>query len=155
MKFFQVPVGGDGMVEEELNRFLRAHRVLRVEREMTRREGAPAWAVCVEYLEGVGGGSGGAGARRGEDRKVDYKELLNEADFAVFSALRELRKTLAEVEGVPVYAVFTNEQLARIAQERPKTKADLEKVEGVGAARVEKFGERVLGVVVDSAVVPP
>jgi superfamily II DNA helicase RecQ len=151
LKFFQVPVGGDGMVEEELNRFLRAHRVLRVEREMTRREGASAWAVCVEYLEGAGGGADGAGARR----KVDYKEVLNEADFAVFSALRELRKILAEAEGVPVYAVFTNDQLAKIAQEKPKTKADLEKVEGVGAARVEKFGERVLGGVVDSTVVPP
>jgi hypothetical protein len=43
---------------------------------------------------------------------VDYKEVLNEADFAVFSRLRDLRKVIAEKEAVPAYAIFTNEQLA-------------------------------------------
>jgi hypothetical protein len=43
---------------------------------------------------------------------VDYKEVMNEADFAVFSRLRDLRKVIAEKEAVPAYAIFTNEQLA-------------------------------------------
>lgn len=154
LRFFQIPVDG-GAAEEELNKFLRSHRVLRIDREMTRRESSPAWAVSVEYLEGAGPSASTSGTRRSEERKVDYKEVLNTADFSVFSELRELRKSLAEAEGVPVYAVFTNDQLAKFAQARPATKAALEKVEGVGAAKVEKYGERVLAVISATAVIPP
>jgi superfamily II DNA helicase RecQ len=78
--------------------------------------------------------------------------MLSAADFGIFSALRELRKSLAEAEGVPVYAVFTNEQLAKFAQNRPATKVALEKVEGVGVAKVEKYGERVLAAIAAEAV---
>ncbi|MDA9120080.1 HRDC domain-containing protein, partial [Opitutales bacterium] len=39
---------------------------------------------------------------------VDYKEILEPADFACFVRLRELRKELAKKEEVPAYAIFTN-----------------------------------------------
>ena len=43
MQFFQIPaVGGEGMVEE-VNRFLRTHRVLRVQRELVLRDDLPCW----------------------------------------------------------------------------------------------------------------
>ena len=100
-----------------MNAFLRSHRVLKVDRELVQRETASAWAVCVEYLEGsVSGVAGPRGSGRGEDKKIDYKAVLSEGAFAVFSLLRDLRKTLAEAEGVPIYAVFTNEQLAKAAR---------------------------------------
>ena len=152
LKFFQIPASGE-LAEEELNKFLRSHRVLRLDRELTRRDSSPAWVVCVEYLEGAEPAIGST--RRSEERKVDYREVLNAQDFSVFSALREVRKSLAEAEGVPVYAVFTNDQLAKFAQIRPASRAALEKVEGVGAAKVEKYGERVLAVISATAVIPP
>ena len=40
--------------------------------------------------------------------------------------------------------MFTNEQLARMVQGREMTKAAPEKVAGVGDARIEKYGPRVL-----------
>ena len=48
--------------------------------------------------------------------RIDYKEVLDEKTFALFSKLREKRKVLAEKDAVPVYSVFTNEQLAQMAQ---------------------------------------
>jgi superfamily II DNA helicase RecQ len=45
--------------------------------------------------------------------KVDYKDILTPEEFTLFSKLREVRKKLAEENGLPVYAVCTNEQLAR------------------------------------------
>jgi superfamily II DNA helicase RecQ len=78
---------------------------------------------------------------------VDYKELLKPEEFQVFSRLRDWRKAVAEKEGVPVYTVLTNEQLAQIVQKRINTKAGLKEIEGVGEARVEKYGEAVLKVV--------
>ena len=45
---------------------------------------------------------------------MDYKEILKSEDFAVFARLRDLRKEIAQAEAVPVYTVFTNEQLAQL-----------------------------------------
>ena len=40
--------------------------------------------------------------------------------------------------------VFTNEQLAQMVQGRATTRSDLEKIDGVGDARIEKYGPRFL-----------
>ena len=57
-----------------------------------------------------------------------------------------MRKEIAQAEGVPVYTIFTNEQLAQMVQSRATTKAALEKIAGVGDARIEKYGARMLEV---------
>src|SRR4051794_14851410 len=75
---------------------------------------------------------------------VDYRERLKPEDFAVFARLRDLRKEIAQAEAVPVYTVFTNEQLAQMVQMRATTRAALEQIAGVGDARIEKYGARVL-----------
>jgi len=46
--------------------------------------------------------------------------------------------------GVPPYAVFTNEQLAEMVRRPVQTLAGLAGIDGVGAARVEKYGPAVL-----------
>jgi superfamily II DNA helicase RecQ len=66
--------------------------------------------------------------------------VLNEADFVVFSKLRDLRKAVAEKEGAPAYSVFTNEQLAAMVTGRVESQAALGKIDGVGSARLEKYG---------------
>lgn len=64
----------------------------------------------------------------------------------MFARLRALRKTLAEQEGVPAYALFTNEQLAGMVQRRVRTVGDLREIDGVGEARVEKYGGAFLDI---------
>ncbi len=76
--------------------------------------------------------------------------MLNEQDFALFAKLRDLRKTLAEQEGVPAYALFTNEQLARMVQQRVTSKAALAEIEGVGASRLEKYGDAFLQLLLEA-----
>ncbi len=76
--------------------------------------------------------------------RIDYREVLNDKDFALFAKLRDLRKTLAEQESVPAYAVFNNGQLAAMVQKRVTSKAALAAIEGVSAARIEKYGEAFL-----------
>ena len=129
----------------ELNRFLGSHRVIGVEKHLVTTGGTgPVWVFCVEYLRGPapeGRGSGGSATP-----KVDYREVLSPEDFAVFSRLREVRKGLAERDGVPPYSVFTNEQLAVMVRQRVADTAGLEKIDGVGAARLEKYGAAVLEV---------
>ncbi len=79
--------------------------------------------------------------------KIDDKAVLDAPTFALFSKLREVRKELAEKENLPAYAVFTNEQLAEVARRRCVIAADLGKIDGIGTARVEKYGAAVAAAV--------
>jgi len=139
-RFFTVPVVGGDEAAAELNRFLASHRIFAVDRHLARDGSTSLWAVCVSF-EPASGSDGATTAKRG---KVDYKEVLSEADFAVFAALRTLRKELAEREGVPPYALFTNEQLAEIVTRPARSLADLGGIPGIGAARVDKYGQSFL-----------
>ena len=77
------------------------------------------WAFCVELADGAPPGIGARTGTGAAKERIDYKEVLSPADFAVFSKLREVRKALAEKEAIPAYSVFTNEQLAQIVREKP------------------------------------
>ena len=87
-----------------------------------------------------------AASGSGESQKIDWREALDEESFRVFAALRAWRKERAKADGVPIYAVATNEQLAAISRDRAGTKAALAKVEGFGAGRMAKYGDAILAV---------
>ena len=138
-RLFSIPATGDTEAEEELNRFLRSHRAVSVQKELVQGGQTAYWCFCVEYLPGSQPEGKGGGRQR-----VDYKEILSAEDFAVFVRLREARKELAGKEAIPVYAVSTNEQLAEMAKSRAATLADLKKIDGFGDAKTEKYGETFL-----------
>lgn len=142
LKLFMLPVKNMSAAEAEMNGFLRSHRVLAVKKEFVPDGENSFWTFCVEYLDGTTGtGAPGLG---GKLPKVDYKEVLKPEEFEVFSRLREWRKAVAEKQGVPVYTVLTNEQLAQMVQKRVSSKAALKEIEGVGEARVAKYGDALL-----------
>lgn len=58
---------------------------------------------------------------------------------------------MAEAEGVAVFAVATNEQLAQFVRERVRDAAGLKAVAGFGAARAEKYGEEFLKVLAEAS----
>ena len=95
-----------------------------------------AWAVCVGYLDR----GGHPAPEQGQGKRVDYREVLSESDFAVYAKLRSLRKSMAENEGLPAYTFFTNEQLAAMVQQRATSLRALEEIPGVGAARSRSTG---------------
>jgi superfamily II DNA helicase RecQ len=144
LKLFVLPLKNLGEAEAEMNAFLRSRRVLAVKKEFVPDGENSFWTFCVEHLDGPAGASVLPGK---SGPKVDYKEVLKPEEFQVFSRLREWRKGVAEKEGVPVYAVLTNEQLAQIVQKKASSKAGLKEIEGVGDARVEKYGQALLQVV--------
>lgn len=144
LKFFQIPTLGGGLLEDDLNAFLRAHRVLAVQRELVREGPGVYWALCVEYLPQAPARPGQSASQPSGNAKIDYREVLSAQDFETFSRLRKLRKEMAERDGVPVYAVFTNEQIAAMVTSRADSLAALRRIDGVGDARVEKYGEAFL-----------
>ncbi len=140
MRFFTVDALLPDAGEQELNAFLASNRILSVKKELVCLETRAFWTFCIEY-----GHSGAAVEKRdGRKDRVDYKDVLNVKEFAVYSRLRELRKKLAEEKGVPAYAVFTNAQLAEMVQRNVRTHKDLSAIAGIGDARVAEFGDAFL-----------
>jgi superfamily II DNA helicase RecQ len=143
---FLLPLWSDSPEQEELNRFIRAHRIIQTRKELVTVNEQHHWAILVEYLEGQD-----KTAAEAAKSKVDYKEILSPEDFTLFSKLRETRKKLAEDSGLPVYAVCTNEQLAEIAKQKPKTVAECTKIEGIGQGKAEKFVPALIAVIHEPA----
>lgn len=137
IEFFTVPILNADQARDELNRFIMGHRVISIDRNFVQDGPNSAWAFCIGYETT----ENAAPAKRG---KIDYREVLSDQDFSVFVKLRNLRKEWAEREGVPAYAVFTNEQLAEMVTRPVRSKADILALPGVGEARIEKYGDAFL-----------
>ena len=139
-KVFTIPVTSPEAAENDLNAFLASHRVLTVERRWI-EDGTNSFLwFCVEYHTPRGSSSEPRTNSRSNNARVDYREVLSPEDFAVFAKLRDVRKEIATAEAVPVYMVFTNEQLAQVVKTRVATKTDLAKISGLGIVRVRHFG---------------
>jgi ATP-dependent DNA helicase RecQ len=65
----------------------------------------------------------------------------------LFDALREARRALAASAGVPAYLVFHDSTLREIATARPRSLGELSAIDGVGAAKLERYGEAMLDAV--------
>jgi superfamily II DNA helicase RecQ len=143
LRFFAIPVRAAHQLEAELNGFLSAHRILAVDRKFVEVGENSFWAICVDYLPSESPSSAGSSAF-GKKPRIDYREILPPQEFAIFIQLRELRKQVAQAEAVPVYTIFTNDQLAEMVRRKVKTNSDLQAIEGVGEARVGKYGPQFL-----------
>ncbi|MBN2291350.1 MAG: HRDC domain-containing protein [Pirellulales bacterium] len=146
-KIIAISAIGDLDAEEELNRFLRSHRVISAKKELVQTSTTSYWCFCIEYIDGPPSGREKESSRR----RVDYKEVLSESDFAVFVQLREVRKQLATDEAIPVYVVCTNEQLAEMARNRSESISNLKKINGFGEAKAEKYGSAFLKAIQESS----
>lgn len=73
--------------------------------------------------------------------------LLSPVDPQLFERLRQLRKELAEEEGVAPFVIFHDKTLRTIAGHRPMTLSALRDISGIGEVKVERYGRRVLNVV--------
>ena len=65
----------------------------------------------------------------------------------LFEALRSLRLELAREESVPPFIVASDRTLRDIAMLRPRTLVELTRAHGIGAAKAERYGRRILATV--------
>jgi len=140
--FFTIPVVGSKQLETELNTIINQNVVVNIDKYFVAAGENSFWSICLTTAQGQVGST--APASPGKRKSVDYKDVLSADDFAIYAELRKLRKQISDAEGVPAYAVFTNEQLARIVTDKVDSDTDLLAIDGVGKGRVEKYGGRFL-----------
>ncbi len=68
------------------------------------------------------------------------KSEKEELEETLFQELRELRKQVADDQGIPPYLVFNDATLKEMAKEMPVTLEAILKVSGVGQKKAEQFG---------------
>jgi superfamily II DNA helicase RecQ len=141
-KFFAIPARNPAAAEDDLNAFCSSHRVSFIDKQLVVDGADSFWSACVTWLDGEAAPSAPADSR--SKPTVDYKDILNPADFGLYLALRSFRKELAEQQNVPPYALFTNDHLAAMVQQRTTSKAGLEKIPGVGKSRIDKYADAFL-----------
>lgn len=87
----------------------------------------------------------------GAERKVGRcSQCPPSYEEQTFDALRQWRKDIALEADVPAFVVFTDATLTAIAEDRPESLEQLAKLPGVGPSKLEKYGEAVLAVLVES-----
>jgi ATP-dependent DNA helicase RecQ len=69
-------------------------------------------------------------------------------DEALFDALRDLRREIADGLGVPAYIVFGDVTLRQMAREYPTDERQLRNISGVGEQKLERFGADFLDAIV-------
>ena len=76
------------------------------------------------------------------------KMLVSDEDMPLFSALKAKRRELAETAGVPAYIIFNDKTLVEMAQKRPTNLDEMARINGVGAKKLENFGNAFLEVII-------
>jgi ATP-dependent DNA helicase RecQ len=83
-------------------------------------------------------------SRTGE--RADPTAGMGPRERARWERLRAWRTETAKSDGVPAYVIFHDATLAEIARSGPDTIDDLRHIPGIGARKLDRFGEELLDV---------
>jgi len=65
----------------------------------------------------------------------------------LFNKLRQLRQDLVEEEEVAHFQIFTQKALLDMCETLPRSKKQLLKVHGIGQVKVDKYGNKIIGII--------
>lgn len=84
---------------------------------------------------------------RKANRHPAVKSLVSDEDAPLLSALKAKRRALAESARVPAYVIFTDRTLIEMAETRPATLDAMARISGVGAKKLDRYGDMFLAVI--------
>ena len=87
----------------------------------------------------------GGKAKIGKDGKVEAD--LTADDEALYEKLKAWRLDVAREENVPAFVILHDSVLREIARSRPRDKAALSTISGIGESKLARFGEAVVEIV--------
>ncbi|MFV5693155.1 DNA helicase RecQ [Flavobacterium sp. LT1R49] len=82
--------------------------------------------------------------------KQEVKETKSKSTAnSLFDTLRKLRYEISKEESVPAYVIFSDAALRQMETERPMSDQELLAIDGVGKAKLEKYGDAFIKVIID------
>ncbi len=89
--------------------------------------------------------------RKAANRRPAVKALVSDEDAPLLSALKAKRRALAEAASVPAYVIFNDKTLIEMAESRPSNLDDMARIGGVGAKKLDRYGDIFLEVITGAA----
>ncbi len=83
-----------------------------------------------------------------EKQEVKEKKSKSIAN-SLFEILRKLRYEISKDEEVPAYVIFSDAALRQMETERPMSDQELLAIDGVGKAKLEKYGDAFIKAIID------
>jgi len=77
-------------------------------------------------------------------KKARSGKTVSTEHAGLWEELRTLRSEIAKEQGVPAYVIFHDATLMEMVENRPLTLGAMSAVSGVGAAKLEKYGQQFL-----------
>jgi superfamily II DNA helicase RecQ len=133
-----------GFKDDELRDFLKDKELISSTEFFFVRNDVPYIAFVLRYFPHRAEVESKPSAK--EKTSEAWRENLSESDMGLFNLLRDWRSQRCKKDGVPPYVVFTNQQLAAVVKLRPQSISELTKIDGVGKAKAQKYGEEVLAI---------
>ncbi|TDE27545.1 DNA helicase RecQ [Flavobacterium ranwuense] len=82
--------------------------------------------------------------------KQEVKETKSKSTAnSLFETLRKLRYEISKEEEVPAYVIFSDAALRQMETERPMSDQELLAIDGVGKAKLEKYGDAFIKAIID------
>ncbi|MCB9762745.1 MAG: HRDC domain-containing protein [Alphaproteobacteria bacterium] len=106
-------------------------------------QGLPRLLLIVHHRQGSGPR---AQTTRPDKKGGDPRAGLSPDELERFDRLRAWRNGRAETDGIPPYIILSNRELAAVARSTPQTLAELRRVEGIGKAKLTRYGPNILEV---------
>ena len=85
------------------------------------------------------------------ERKRNSRQFSKATDTALWNALRERRKQLADEQGVPAYVIFHDATLMEILERQPQNLEQLGRITGIGERKLTAYGETFLDIIHEHA----
>lgn len=86
-------------------------------------------------------------ARKEKSGKKSKVVLDNDLDQSLYENLRTARQQMAKKRRVPAYVIFNDKTLIELAQARPQSFEEMLGISGIGEAKLKKFGQTLLDVI--------
>lgn len=142
IKIFTISVFDNDEMLREMNNFLATHKVVEVTQAFSENA---YWTFCVRYTLGAADNNGSlTKGNVSSQKKIDYKSVLSDEEFVRFSAMRSIRKKLADDDGIPAFAVFTDAELAGFSKLEELSVSSLTNISGVSKQRAQNYGEKLI-----------
>ena len=103
-----------------------------------------AWEVLRAKESVMGRLEEGKKERRGNPKRV--QEPMESYDRDLFEVLRKKRKQLADQANLPPFTIFHDRTLKEMITRMPATRSELAEIYGIGAAKLEKYGDVFLAI---------
>ncbi len=84
---------------------------------------------------------------RGRGRTAATTAAVADGDLGLFDGLRAVRRELAAAANLPPYVIFHDSTLRAMAASRPATMAEMGRIPGVGARKLEAYGAAFLAAI--------